>query len=368
LAAAIAGRDTVPDMYQGLRRIEFKDDDPPGFDGAYLERSAFAHARALERSGAATLVWASWMDAGTANGALHRFATLANPMRVVIGATSHGARFASSPFLPITSPLDPSLEQQLLEQLCFLDHHLRGRRNGMNERLLVYYTMGEERWKTTRVWPPAGVRPERWYLTAGRAMSRSAPAAGSSDRYQVDFSATTGTTNRWYTQRGGGDVIYPDRAGEDQKLLTYDSPPLERDLEITGTPVVTLTIRSTATDGAFFAYLEDVSPEGRVTYITEGQLRASMGQLSTSRPPYRRFSPYHSFLRKDARPLVPGVETELRFGLLPTSVVIRRGHRLRLAIAGADADSFAPVAEAERPAITVGYGAGRSDLELPVRR
>jgi len=57
-------------------------------------------------------------------------------------------------------------------------------------------------------------------------------------------------------------VVYPDRAEEDRRLLTYTSKPLEEDTEITGHPVVTLYVTSTATDGAFFVYLEDVDEAG----------------------------------------------------------------------------------------------------------
>lgn len=102
------------------------------------------------------------------------------------------------------------------------------------------------------------------------------------------------------------DVIYPDRREEDEKLLTYDSAPLEGDIEITGMPVVTLRLSSTATDGSLHVYLEDVAPEGRVTYLTEGIFRAVNRSVSSETPPYRQFGPYHTFRAEDASPLVPG--------------------------------------------------------------
>ena len=51
--------------------------------------------------------------------------------------------------------------------------------------------------------------------------------------------------------------------------------------------------------------------------------------------------PYHSFNRGDAEPLVPGEMATLTFDLLPVSYRIPAGHRLRLALAGADRDHFA---------------------------
>jgi len=104
-----------------------------------------------------------------------------------------------------------------------------------------------------------------------------------------------------------------------------------------------------------------------VTYITEGELRALHRKISNETPPYKMLVPYHSFLRKDALPLVPGQLAELKFGLQPTSVLIKKGHRLRIAIAGADKDTFARIPATGVPTITVARN--RKDaswIELPV--
>jgi predicted acyl esterase len=63
--------------------------------------------------------------------------------------------------------------------------------------------------------------------------------------------------------------------------------------------------------------------------------------------------PYHSYERKDAMPLTPDEIAELTFGLHPISVVVKRGHSIRIAIAGADRDSFARIPKEGTPTITV---------------
>jgi hypothetical protein len=130
---------------------------------------------------------------------------------------------------------------------------------------------------------------------------------------------------------------------------------------------VTLYVTSTATDGAFFVYLEDVKETGKVTYITEGQLRGIQRKVSTDPPPYRLLVPYHSFKRKDSMPLALGEVAELTFGLLPTSVLIRKGHRIRIAIAGHDKDTFACIPVEGTPVITVARNKRyASFVDLPV--
>ena len=117
-----------------------------------------------------------------------------------------------------------------------------------------------------------------------------------------------------------------------------------------------------------YVYLEDVDPEERVTYITEGQLRALHRTVSTQ-PPYELSIPYHSFEEADGEPLVPGEITKISFGLLPTSVVIAAGHRIRVAIAGHDDGLFARVPEAGNPVITVERNSiHASKIELPLVR
>jgi uncharacterized protein len=131
--------------------------------------------------------------------------------------------------------------------------------------------------------------------------------------------------------------------------------------------VVTLFVTSTATDGAFYAYLEDVDPDGRVIYLTEGQLRAIHRRVCDREPPLKLFVPHHSFLREDAMPLVPGEVAELRFGLLPVSALVRKGHRLRLAIAGHDKGTFARIPTQGQPTITVRRSLHHtSHIDIPV--
>jgi putative CocE/NonD family hydrolase len=371
LATAIEGRRNVPSVWEALAGITYRDDRPPQWGGWSMDDWGIHSRReAVERSGVPIQSWGSWMDAGTANGVLHRFMTLANPQHVFIGAWSHGGGHDASPYRPQDAEPNPPYRSQLLEDLCFLERHIRGRtaNSVSNDRLLVYFTMGEEQWKTTSTWPVRGSEPQRWYFANGGRLRRDAPhAVDDADRYAVDFQATTGTRNRWATNNTGDDVVYGDRSAADRRLLTYTSEPLGGEVEITGQPIVTLNVTSTHTDGAFAVYLEEVGPDGYVRYLTEGQLRAAHRKVSADEPPYRVVGPYHSFKRKDSSPLVPGEITEITFELMPVSVVVRGGHRLRVAIAGADADTFQRIPEVGAPIIMVYRSAAHpSHIVLPI--
>lgn len=68
----------------------------------------------------------------------------------------------------------------------------------------------------------------------------------------------------------------------DQKALTYTSPPLQSDTEVTGHPIATLCFVTDASDLDFFVYLEEVK-SSESTYVTEGSLRASHRALAKLR-------------------------------------------------------------------------------------
>ncbi|HZN00206.1 MAG TPA: CocE/NonD family hydrolase, partial [Pyrinomonadaceae bacterium] len=352
------------DVYAAALKTTFRDDRAFGF--TLDELSVHSYRSQIEKSNVAINNWGGWFDAATPDAIIKTFLTLKNHQRAVIGPWNHGASQNASPYQTPES----QRVMQTFEGLRFFDHYLKGIDTGLDtEKRLYYFTIGEERWKVTSVWPIAGTQMTRWYFNENNSLSTKAPDAKSTeDRYAINFDATTGEKNRWHTQVGG-EVIYLDRAEEDKKLLTYTTDPLEADVEITGHPIVSLFITSTHTDGAFFVYLEEIDEKGKVTYLTEGELRALHRRVSSEPSPTKLPVPYHTFAKKDAMPLVPGQVAELKFHLQPISVLVKKGHRLRVAIAGHDKGTFLRIPAEGNPTIAVQRSKGAlSSIELPVIR
>jgi putative CocE/NonD family hydrolase len=337
------------------------------FGGLSIDEAGTFHLRErIEASGVPIFGWASWLDSGTAQGLVNRFAGWSNPQVSIIGAWSHGAGYDSDPFKPVDQPLE--VPRALQEQLysCFIAPYMQGR-TVSPDHLLIYYTMGEDQWKTTKSWPLASTRMQKFYLGANGTLTGKSGTASASDAYKVDFTATTGKTTRWATQASGDDVVYPERAEADRQLLVYTSAPLETDMEVTGHGLVSLQLTSSQPDGAVFAYLEDVAPDGRVTYVTEGQLRMLHRKIAKDGGPYKTSYPQQSFKREDAAPMRPGAIEMLRFQLLPTSVLFRKGHRIRIAFAGADAGNFKRMPASGDASWRVARGGKQASyIELPI--
>jgi putative CocE/NonD family hydrolase len=305
------------------------------------------------------------VDAGTAEAALARFSSAPDsPMEIWITANNHGHNIGADPFFPDRLAPTPSREAQCESVLDFAARVLRGEtiNRGIN-----YYVMGAGEFRHTQVWPPNGVRESQFFLAPRNALTATLPRAGQID-YAVDFSAETGANTRWSTQIGAPPA-YPDRRDADRKLVVFDSEPMSVDMELVGAPIVDLYLSTLSRDPAVFAYLEDVAPDGRVTYLTEGMLRAvSRAPADPNTLPYDQGEAPHSFARGDALPITPGEVMQLRFALFPTATRIQRGHRLRLAIAGADAAVFRRYSEGGEDVFTIRHGgATASSLTVEMR-
>jgi putative CocE/NonD family hydrolase len=354
------------DVHAEALATPFRDDLAPGLGLRTEDWSPYGVRRpAIETSGAAVFSYSGWLDGAYAHAAIKRFRTLANPgQRLLLGPWNHGGDQRLEPLEP-TRGSDFDHAGELLR---FFNLHLKSPSTAgpaHDELPVTWFTTGAGRWNHAPAWPPPA-QPTRLYLAADSGLSPvPEPAPAGSDRYETDPEAGSGDTSRWRGLAVPTWTEYPDRAQRDRHLRVYETAPLASDLEVTGHPLVHLTLRCDQTDGAIFAYLEDVAASGEVGYVSEGVLRASQRRVRPAgEAPYALSVPYHSFARADAEPLVPGQATELVFDLQPISHRFRRGHRIRLALSGADRDQFAAL-PGPPPVWTFERGAG-SWLELPV--
>ena len=335
---ALEDHELTPEISDVIRQREFKDSEIPGAGGTQFEDvSVYDFKDEIEKAQVNTYTRVGWLDAGVPEGALEKFLTLNTPQKTVILPTDHSQNNFVNLFGE-NSPDFPGAGKPSKDDFFeYFDRHLKGTGEEKEARRIIYFTYVANTWRETSVWPPEGIANEAWYLAPENTLTMEpTPGGPGSDSYKVDFTSTTGNTNRWMAQVGNP-VTYSDRREEDKKLLTYTSAPLSEDLEVTGSPVMTLYVSSTYEDGAFYVYLEDVGPDGRVSYLTEGLLRAIHGKRADpATAPYVPLGVYHTFKKADARPLVPGQTAEIDITLLPVSTLFRKGHSIRLAIAGHD--------------------------------
>ena len=345
--------------------------DPVSGRKVYQSWQPAGHATEIGRSGVAVYLIAGWYDAYIRDAFLM--------------SRNLGPRFKMAVLDCSHAPSDPTMVPEAIkvitfEQLRWFDYWLKGIDNGvMKEPPIRFQTsLGDATrvWRAAAAWPPPDSRLRSYFFHAGPSGSVLSANDGTlavqppaeregQDLYTVDYSATSGPTTRW-SNVVGERFDYPDMAPNDRKGLTYTTEPLAQGLEVTGHPILHLWLSSTAEDGDFIAYLEEVDAKGFSRYVSEGCLRAS--HRAVSQPPYDNLGlPYH---RSDARglaPLVPGRPTELVFDVLPLSTVLNAGNRLRVTIVCADKDNLETPAVTPPPRVAVYRNAtAASRLDLPV--
>jgi len=331
------------------RGLEFRDQKPSNvaIDNADVF-SPFTYMDELNESGVAVYSYSGWMDGDYQHAAIRRHLNLDNPHnKLILGPWEHSGKYNCSPAAPSLSGFDHTAEI-----LKFFDYHLKGKQNGLTEEASVhYFTMVEDEWKQADSWPPE-MGYHDFYLFDEQQLTETVPEIPLSyDIYQVDTNVETSTDSRWYSVIGKLKTpdVYPGRKEQTEQLLYYDTAPMAADMEISGHPIMQLHLSSDQPDGNVHVYLDDVAPDGSVKYITEGLLRIIHRAINETEITYEDVPsvPLRNYSQKDKLPLEQDEIAELKFDILPTSYLIKEGHKLRLSIAGADQIHFSVMHKAE---------------------
>jgi putative CocE/NonD family hydrolase len=95
-------------------------------------------------------------------------------------------------------------------------------------------------------------------------------------------------------------------------VLVYTSAILEEELQVIGDPLVTLHIATDTPSADVILRLNDVHPDGSSITVSDGVYRLRPGEA------------------------MGGMVAKLEIKMSPTAVCFRRGHRIRLTVAGSD--------------------------------
>jgi putative CocE/NonD family hydrolase len=117
---------------------------------------------------------------------------------------------------------------------------------------------------------------------------------------------------------------------------SLETPPLPHDIEVTGPIAAVLWVSSSSEDMDLFLTIRNIAPDGsdvmetgqqgRQVPVAKGWLRVSHRELDEKLSlPYR---PYHRHQRRLY--LAPGEVVEVHVEIWPTSMVFKKGHRIRL--------------------------------------
>jgi predicted acyl esterase len=204
------------------------------------------------------------------------------------------------------------------QQLKFFDHFLHGKDTSWSKQPRVYLQIRHpgERFvgRAENEWPLKRTKWTKYYLNPFDMALTTRKPAGSA---KLSFEAM-----------GEG--------------LTFLTPVLAQETEITGPSALKLWASSSTSDADFFIVLrvftgdlKEIVFQGAIdphTPVGQGWLRASHRKLDKklSRP----YRPYHTHDQK--QPLKKGQPVELDIEILPTCIVVPAGYRIGMSIRGKD--------------------------------
>ena len=310
-----------------------------------------------------TLYFGGWYDSYPRN-TTESFVALSkmkkSPQRLLMGPWTHG-QYEVTFSGDVDFGTDAHIDFKDLK-LRWFDHYLKGMTTAAAEWAPVkIFTMGtgsQRRnyqglldhggyWRSESDWPLPGTEFVPYYLHGDRSLSTTKPRSGATPpttSYTFDpndpvptmgggiSAADTVIRPGAFDQRGRPDFhgckdTLPLNTRRD--VLSFQTPLLEDDLEVTGPIEMHLWAASSAVDTDFTAKLVDTHPpsadhpEGLAINITDSIIRAR----------YR-----NGWERPEL--MTPDQPYELVFKLYPTSNIFRRGHRIRLDVSSSNWPRF----------------------------
>jgi putative CocE/NonD family hydrolase len=249
--------------------------------------------------------------------------------RIVFGPWPHGVPVVDASGDQHFGP-QGSVDVRAL-MIRWYDHWLKGIDNGvMREPPVRLFTLGENQWRDEQEWPLARTEFVKFHLhSGGRANSLhgdgvlavTEPADEPPDFYRYDpADPTPSVPGKLERPRGSVDQTEIELR---QDVLVYTSPPLEREVEVTGPIVARLWSSSSALDTDWMVKLVAVYPDGYAFRLSSGMIRARYRESQAA-----------------PRLLEPGRIYEYEIELGPTSNLFRAGHRIRVEIASASFPEF----------------------------
>lgn len=289
-----------------------------------------------EKIGVPALFISGWYDCFI-NNSLSDFMALSKSQqnKLIIGPWTHGV------YDNHVGEIDFGMQASIYRfqpdelRLRWFDTWLKGIDNGMkNTPPIRLFIMGDNYWRDEREWPPKRAQQIAYYLhSAGNANTLSGNGVLTIEKPSqepVDYFIYD-PRNPVPTQGGGlccydaalTPGAYDQRSIEARPdVLVYTTPPLEKDLEVTGSIRVQLWASSNAPDTDFTAKLVDVGSCGCARNLTDGIIRASCRQPGK------------------IEQITPGQIYQYCIDVAATSNVFKRGHRIRLEISSSNFPRF----------------------------
>ncbi|KAJ1614669.1 alpha beta hydrolase [Cryptosporidium canis] len=316
--------------------------------------------------------------------------------KLVLGPWTHSGRASCSPFGKSISCFEPALYYDLVR---FMDCALKGICWENQDKNIHFFQVGEEKWYTTDKFPPSDTAYLEFSLEkygeneknsvqefSSLLGTRFVPLSFQTKKKDVkphigmNHHSTSGSTSsyiqlkvgdnyfseyrsRWmiamhpfrvtvsYNEKGkqlwhAGERLHQKR--KSRQHIRFATSPFKADIRLVGSVWLHFSVQLLdGYDAPIYVYLEDISPENEIMYITEGLAQVGHRHVNMTKSALENIP--HGSARKVIRPLTKsyyqplrriGDESPMQITLEPITWTFFKGHKLAISITGADTKNF----------------------------
>ena len=214
------------------------------------------------------------------------------------------------------------------------DFAIKGQQNEFATAAPVkIFVMGDNVWRAEKEFPLARTSYTKYYLHASKGaqsvsgdglLSTASPQKERADTYDYDPASPVRTIGGRLCCGGLPPGPFDQSPNESRSdVLVYSTPPLDRDVEVTGFITVDLYAATSAADTDFTAMIVDVDAKGYARYLGDGVIRARFRNS-----------------REKPEPIEPGKIYKYAIDLWATSNVFKAGHRIRVYVSSSNFPRF----------------------------
>jgi putative CocE/NonD family hydrolase len=286
----------------------------------------------------AVLAVGGWYDAEDLQGPLKLFRNAStrspkSPVSLVMGPWVHGGWHGreSNHLGPVEFGQNTAAFFQESIETPFFEGWLREGRDPKLPVAWVFET-GRNQWRMFDAWPPAAAKKRTLYLRERGALAFDPPGqADGFDKYVSDPSKPVPATSFIASGMAQQYMVDDQRSAERRPdVLTYRTPPLDRDVTLCGPVGVRLEASTSGTDSDWVVKLIDVYPDNTPA-PSPNPARVQLGgyeQLVRGEPFRGRF--WKSFAKPE--PLPPGEFVEIRYDMPDVLHTFQKGHRIMVQV------------------------------------
>ncbi len=256
--------------------------------------------------------------------------------------------------------------------LQWFDQYLKGKDTGAakmpNVTQLVPGWTSSDKYATSTDWPHPKMAPQRWYLRGDLKLTLDAPTGNEASHTVTEPAApvvTYGTSTSGDTVKAsvkindgsncsssdvqwslGLNGVLPKGCHTNsaivekaQKAIIFETAPLTADMYLNGPIQADVWMKATKTQAAVAVRVDDVDAFGIARPISTGLMSAAYRAVDVTRSRFvngTMIQPWHPFTEASRQAVVPGQAMLVPVEVFPAAALIKKGHKLRVAISASN--------------------------------